>query len=154
MRLEDLNRVEIAISAIDAGTLDWDSWAHSNVVALGLAAIRNPLGDALTQYLDHSGQREAMRVVLLVSTGLIKAGKEPQEANAAALESFAAWNDSHCSYCGGRGVLNFQQVPCPQCGGTGEKLHSRLPRIVQDGIQMLDGALAWMESQLRAKMSG
>lgn len=153
MHLEDLTRVEIAISAIDAGTLEWNSWAHSNVVALGLAAIRNPLGDAVTQYLDHAGRGEAQRVVLLVSTWLIKArGITPEAANKAAWDAFLAWNDSHCSSCMGRGVVSFQQDQCPVCGGTGEKTTSHLPQFVRDGMELLDSALQWTENLLRAKM--
>lgn len=152
MRLEDMNRVEVAISAIDNGNLEWDSWAHSNVLALGLAAIRNPLGDALTHYLDHAGQHEAVRVVSLVSIGLIKGGVPPAEAKKTAWDAFALWNDSHCHTCGGRGVLNFQQDPCPTCRGTGDADHGNVSRPVKDGIRMLDSALHWMEGQLRAKM--
>ena len=151
---DELQRVEVAICAIDAGNLDWDSWAHSNVVALGLAAIRNPLGDALTHFLDHGGRNEATRVVLLVSSGLIKAGIDAEQANKAAWDSFALWNDSHCHVCGGRGVMDFQQTHCSTCHGTGNRDHGKITGIVRDGIGMLDGALAWMESQLRAKMRG
>ena len=148
----ELNRTETAICALSANTLQPDSWCLDSVLALGLCAQKNRLGDLMIHFIDSPRSSTVMEITLIISTRLIKAGFDKLLTLDAAHEAFEYWASRHCPKCGGRGVLNFQQETCPSCGGTGERKIDGSD-TVKAGVSILIEAENSMESALRKKQS-
>jgi len=147
-----LYRTETAISALSATSLAWDSWAHDSLTALGMAAIRNPLGDRLIHFVNSPSAYKTLEIVMMLLTRLLKDGHKATQDSV--YQAFEYWNGRHCLHCSGRGVMNFEQEECPRCGGTGERpIPSEYGDAVKAGIAVLIEAENWMEGQLRARMA-
>lgn len=152
MSANALYRTETAISALSANSLAWDSWAHDSLTALGMAAIRNPLGDRLIHFVNSPSAYKTLEIVMMLLTRLLKDGHKATQDNV--YQAFEYWNGRHCLHCSGRGVMNFEQEECPRCGGTGERpIPSEYGEAVKAGIAVLIEAEQWMEGQLRARMA-
>lgn len=149
-----LNRSETAICALSANSLAWNTWAHDSLTALGMAAIRNPLGDRLLHFINEPRASLAMEICLMISTKLIKAGYDKLQTADNAYQAFEYWNSRHCLKCSGRGVLNKEQLECDRCGGTGERpIPAEYSQAVKDAIAILLDAENWMELQLKARLA-
>ena len=154
MTTETLYRTETAISALSAHSLAWDSYALDSLTALGMAAIRNPLGDRLIHFINSPSSAKTLEIVLMVTTQLMKDGAEFLKSRDNAYLAFEYWNGRHCLNCHGRGVMNFEQEECPRCGGAGDRpIPSEYGESVRQGISILIEAENYMENQLRARMA-
>jgi hypothetical protein len=152
MTTDALYRTETAISALSANTLAWNSWAHDSLTALGMSAIRNPLGDRLIHFINSPSGHRAYIIVMMILTKLLRDGHKATQDHA--FQSFEYWNGRHCLNCGGRGVMDFEQTECPRCGGTGDRpIPSEYNETIKAGISMLIEAEQYMERQLRARMA-
>lgn len=150
--MNDLYRTETAICALSANSLAWDSWAFDSLTALGMAAIRNPLGDRLIHFINKPSGEKTLEIVMMVLTRLLREGHKATHDTA--FQAFEYWNGRKCLHCGGRGVMDFEQTECPRCGGTGDRpIPSEYGDNVKAGISMLIDAENWMEGQLRARMA-
>jgi len=147
-----LYRTETAISALSATSLAWDSWAHDSLTALGMTAIRNPLGDRLIHFINSPSGYKAYEIVLMLLTRLMRDGHKATQDHC--FQAFEYWNGRGCLNCGGRGVMNFGQEECPRCGGTGDRpIPSEFSEAAKAGVSLLIEAEQWMEGQLRARMA-
>ena len=147
-----LYRTETAISALSATSLAWDSWAHDSLTALGMSAIRNPLGDRLIHFINAPSGAKTLEIVMMVLTRLLKDGQKATQDTA--YLAFEYWNGRGCLNCGGRGVMNFEQEECPRCGGTGDRpIPSEYNEATKAGISLLIEAENRMEAQLRARQA-
>jgi hypothetical protein len=150
---DNLLRVESAVSATSSGNLTWEQWPYDCATALGFAGQRNPLGFAMVRYLsDGPNSSATWGLVLQLATELIKRGHDKAMANDTAWRSLDAWNRKNCGHCGGRGVVSFDQKPCPVCNGTGERDIREWPEVVREGLSCLLDAERWMEGQLAARL--
>ena len=149
-----LYRTETAISSLSAHSLAWDTWAHDSLTALGMAAIRNPLGDRLIHFINSPTSDKAMEIAMMLTTRLMKDGHEFGKAQSAAYSGLEYWNGRHCLNCHGRGVMNFEQEECPRCGGTGDRpIPSEFNECAKFAVSLLIEAENWMENQLRKRMA-
>lgn len=149
--MDDLFRVESAVTATACGNLTWEKWPYDVATALGFAGRRNPLGFAMVRYLDSPGRFTAQEVVLHLSTCVVKRGVAGQAANEVAWLALEFWLDHRCPKCSGRGVLPTGQR-CTACGGTGQRTFDEKPDLVRDAIGDLIAAEQWLEGQLNAKL--
>lgn len=150
----ELYRSETAINALSSKSLQWDSWALDSLTALGMSAIRNPLGDRLIHFINSPSAPRAFEITLMISSRLIADGGDKARTLDQAFQAFEYWNGRHCLHCGGRGVLNFNQDECGRCGGTGDRpIPSEYSEPVRKAISLLIEAENWMENQLRARLS-
>lgn len=148
----ELKRTQTAVSALSATSLAWDSWAHNSLTALGMAAIRNPLGDRLIHFINSPSAYKALEIVMMLLTRLLKDGHKATQDSV--YQAFEYWNGRHCLHCSGRGVMNFEQEECPRCGGTGDRpIPSEFSEAAKAGVSLLIEAEQWMEGQLRARMA-
>ncbi len=151
--MNQLYRTETAICALSANSLAWDSWAFDSLTALGMAAIRNPLGDRLIHFINKPSGEKTLEIVMMLLTRLLKDGHSNATQDTA-FQAFEYWIGRQCLHCGGRGVMNFEQEECPRCGGTGDRpIPSEYGEGIKAGISMLIDAENWMEGQLRARMA-
>ncbi len=150
----NLYRTETAISSLSAHSLAWDTWAHDSLTALGMAAIRNPLGDRLIHFINNPSSEKALEIAMMLTTRLMKDGADFGKAQHSAYSALEYWNGRHCLHCHGRGVMNFEQEECPRCGGTGDRpIPSEFNEVAKQAVSMLIEAENWMENQLRKRMA-
>lgn len=155
---ENLNRVESAIAATANGDLTWDRWPLDYAVALGWAGKANPLGFALVRFReaqDHGRGATALvwEVVLKLQTVLERQEKAAAiAAKDAAWKALDIWNDSRCSTCQGRGVINIEQATCRSCNGTGRRQMDGQSELVKAAVSALVEAESRMEGQLARAM--
>lgn len=151
--MDDLYRVECAVSATSSGNLCWERWPINHAVALGFAGQRNPLGFAVVRFLsDAPGSSSVWAVELALITDLIKRGFEHDVARDAARAGFAYWRDSRCLSCHGRGITDQEQRVCPSCGGTGKRKLTNTSDPVKQAVSALIEAEQRMEGQLNARL--
>lgn len=153
--MDDLYRVESAISATSSGNLTYGQWPYDVATAKGFAARRNPLGAAVVAYLSNASptSTEIWAIVLLLATALLEDHAIDQaEARELAWRGFEWWCDSRCTTCGGRGVVKAVERTCPDCRGSGRRELPRNPPEVSDAIERLVDAEQWMDSQLGARL--
>lgn len=152
MSSNNLYRTETAICAMSANTLQPDSWAHDSILAAGMCAQRNRLGNLLMHFIDSPKPSLVMEITLVISSRLIDRSFDKGLTLDAAYQAFDYWNGRRCLRCGGRGVMNFQQEECQQCHGTGERPIDGSD-MVRAGISILIEAENQMEGQLRKKLA-
>ena len=151
--MDNLYRVEDAVSATSSGNLTWERWPIDQVIALGFAGQRNPLGFALVHYLgDPPSSAGVWNVVLVLTSALIKMGVAAEVAKDAAWQAFDYWRDSRCRACFGRGITSNTHQPCPSCSGSGQRPPPVSTDHVRDAISFLIEAEQWMEGQLNARL--
>ena len=154
----ELYRSETAICAMSATTLAPDSWAHDAILAAGMCAQRNRLGNLLLHFIDECSKEYgapralATEIILIVTSRIMTAKEQFRICHDSAFQAFEYWNGRRCLHCGGRGVMNFQQDECPVCHGTGERPIEGTD-MVKAAISVLIEAENMMEGQLRKKMS-
>lgn len=150
---ENMIRVESAVTATASGDLTWEHWTHDCATALGLAGAKNPLGFAVVRYLSYGpNMGSIMGLAMHLATALTKRGHEAHLASTNALAAIDAWNNLRCPSCMGRGVTDFEQTMCKNCGGSGEKDLASLGEVIRDGISALTEAERWIEGQLAARL--
>lgn len=151
--MDELVRVESAVSATASGDLTWDRWTLDMAVALGLSGVKNPLGFAMVRYLsDPPSSNNVQRVVLTLAKAMESKGVPSDGIKDLAFQAFDWWRDSRCPSCGGRGVVSVDQRQCKACGGTGQRMVPDSPDPVRVGVSCLLEAEHWIEGQLRARM--
>ena len=149
-------KVEAATCAHSSGNLTWDSWSHDVITAVGVSGVRNPLGFAIVRYLSESSPtRSDIMAVVDALTGQINRSRiKTDNAQETAARAMLLWSDSRCPKCQGRGVLNFEQVPCRACGGTGQRDYAGVSSAVKASIEILAEYELMMERQLRTRLKG
>lgn len=150
--MDDLLRVESAVSATASGNLTWEKWPYDVATALGLAGRRNPLGFAMVRYLDSPSRLTAQEVVLHLATLVVGRGFDGRAANDVVWKALEFWNDARCTNCEGRGVVGKYDQRCPTCKGDGHRHYDDKPDAVRDAISCLVEAEQWLEGQIRARM--
>lgn len=151
--MDDLLRVEGAVSATASGNLTWERWPHDVATALGFAGQRNPVGFAVVRYLaDPPSSAAVWNVVLCLTSELIRRGVSADDAKNAAWHAFDFWRDIRCRSCHGRGHVGATQQPCPVCGGSGHRRLPDGPETLRDAISALINAEQWMEGQLAKRL--
>lgn len=150
--MDDLMRMESAVSASASGNLSWERWPHDYAVAIGLSGLRNPLGFAVIRYLsDEPSAVNVWNVVLVLANEMQKRGEAVERIKDKAFEAFEYWRDIHCGTCHGRGI-SAHGIQCSACGGTGDKAVPQAPSYMQLGVRCLLDAQEWMDRQLQARM--
>lgn len=151
--MDDLYRVESAVSATASGDLTWERWPIDSAVALGFAGQQNPLGFALVRYLGDAPSSVAVWNVVLVLAGqLNKKGITGDSVKDVAWQAFDFWRDSRCRSCFGRGITGITQQLCSPCGGSGKRPLPDGPDPLRVAISCLIEAEQWMEGQLGARL--
>ena len=154
----DRYRTETVICAFSSTTLQPGTWAHDSILASGLCAQTNRLGNLMMHFINESSRESGMprekatEIILIITSRLMNRERVFSTAHDAAFRAFEYWNGRRCLNCAGRGVMNFQQDECPMCRGSGDRPIIGTD-LVKAGISILIEAENWMESQLRHKMS-
>ena len=152
MCMDDLYRIEQTLNSLDTSDLSPDSFHNSCVMALGLSGQRNPLGSALLHLIHKPLQVNWMLARFLAASELEKQGVCTSKVSIdVATDALNWWYDDKCPRCEGRGVIDFEQTTCPECGGKRKK-PAPSSKIVQDAVGVIDGALNWLENQQRARL--
>lgn len=147
----DLRRVETTLCALSVGIAY--EWSENHVMAHGLSGQRNPLGYALDHLLSNPNHQNAGLVAFLLATELVKRGVcSEKDSVDSANDALAWWYDSKCTVCHGRGVLNFEQVECPGCLGSGRR-DKPSNRTLRESIGVIESSMDWMEGQLRKRLT-
>jgi hypothetical protein len=145
----ELSKVEATSIAVSRGI--GSEWAKDYVTALGLSSIRNPLGAALIHLDGHRISANFTLVVNMMAKELVRARMATEKDSVdLANDTIMWWLDPHCPKCKGAGV-NFEQVPCKVCSGTGKK--GKHPSIERP-LWVIQAHLEWMESQQGKRLSG
>lgn len=151
--MNDLFRVENAVSATSSGNLTWEQWPIDSAVALGFAGQRNPLGFALVRYLgDSPSSAAAWNVVLVLAGQLNRQGIVGDVAKDASWQAFDFWRDMRCRTCHGRGIVGLAHQACPSCTGSGQRTWPEGPESLRIAISCLVEAEQWMEGQLAKRL--
>ncbi len=154
MAAEDLIYDEQCLTAIHAGNLDPEGWAHSRIMALGLSGQRNPLGAAILHWLDSESAGSAFIARFLLSTELVKQRVcRNRDAVDIAHDAMSWYLHRHCPTCQGRGVLNFEQDQCPVCVGTGTRAKPN-HKETEQAISILVASLEYLDNQIHARLRG
>lgn len=147
----ELRYIEMVHAARHGGNLSCDSWESSILASFSWSTRLNPLGASLVDWLDgfKDGPTFLARFHLateLVKTRICKSKESPDIA----LDAMVFYQNRTCPKCEGRGVIDQSQVECPFCVGSG---HRDMPTgAVYHAYKAIDGALEWMDSQLRYRM--
>jgi ribosomal protein L37AE/L43A len=151
---DDLYRVEETVCSINSGNLKPGGWDCDHIHAHGAAGQRNPLGNAVDHLLANPNADNLRLVRFMLSGELEKQGIcKPKDSIDVATDALRWWADQRCPHCGGRGVTDFQQHQCQQCGGSGEKPRPSY-KPVSDAIGVINQAVTRMEGQLRSSLKG
>ncbi len=153
--MDDLPRVESAVSATASGNLTYQLWPYDSAMALGMSGRRNPIGFAVVRYLAEGGTMSLWGVLLVLATRLIEAGFAKEVASEAALQAIEHWNHRRCPACNGLGFSGppHRLVPCLICDSSGDRPNDSGSVAVQAAVSMLIEAEMEMEGQLRARLS-
>lgn len=151
---DDLLRVESAVSATASGNLTWERRPHDVTTALGLVGRVNPLGFAAVRFLDGPSRVTAQGVVLVLASCLVKRGFDGTAANEIAWRALEFWNDTRCTKCDGRGILQPHGHRCPACKGTGHRGYDDKPDDVRDAISCLIESVERLDRQMSARLRG
>ncbi|MBS1143378.1 MAG: hypothetical protein H6R14_784 [Proteobacteria bacterium] len=152
--INELNRVESAVTATASGDLSWERWPLEAIIALGLSGQKNPLGFAVVRYLTNPpSAMNTWNVLLVLATEMQRRGMAADGIKEHALRALELWNNDRCPTCHGRGVLNIEQQMCGSCGGTGKIKIPEHDVAISTGVACLVEAEVWMERQLTARLS-
>jgi hypothetical protein len=121
--MDDLLRVEGAVSATASGNLTYGLWPYDSALAMGMSGHRCPIGFAVVRYLSGGGAAALLGLVLILTTRLLQAGVAGPRAADASLRAIELWNDRMCHGCDGSGTVGLWQSEkqCMVCDGTGER---------------------------------
>lgn len=149
--MQELNCVETVLAALNAGT--GAEWSENSVMAHGLCARQNRLGNALDHLMCHQTRENAMLCVFLLATEIVRNRLATEKESVdLANDAIAYWLTRLCPSCKGAG-RDFNQVDCPHCQGTGLK-HKPKVRGMSAAIAIIEATLEAMELQLRRKLKG
>lgn len=151
---DDLLRVESAVSATASGNLTWERRPHDVTTALGLVGRVNPLGFWAVRFLNSPSAHTAREVILVLASILGKKGFDAAVANKVAWSAFEFWNDTRCTKCDGRGILQPHGHRCPACKGTGHRGYDDKPDDVRDAISCLIESVERLDRQMSARLRG
>jgi len=153
--MDDLVRVEGAVSATASGNLTYGLWPYDSALAMGMAGHRCPIGFAVVRYLSGGGTVGLLGLVLVLTTRLMQAGIEGPRAAAASLRAIELWNDRLCHGCDGSGTVGLWQSSgqCTVCGGTGERRMDEEAAEVRRAYDLLVEAEQQFEGLMRVRLS-
>ena len=144
--------IELVHRARHSGNLDNDSWETSILASFSFAGRINPLGAALTDWLDGFNSGPAYIALFLLATEVdrIKDICTPKQTVDNCLDAMEWYETQNCKICTGRGVINIEQTICPVCQGTGKKAEPREP--VRRIVKLIENSLDYMNAQIKARM--
>lgn len=147
-------KVEAATIAHSSGNLTYESWSHDVVLALGLSAVRNPIGFWLVRVFSESEPKAGPILELAhgLSEELKKKGIKSHDKSAKCAVAYVL--DSRCPDCQGRGVTDFNQNTCKTCNGTGKRDTTSYHADIRAGIDVLLERIDWIELQLQLRLKG
>ena len=148
--MKDLNRVEVALSALSVGASY--EWSENYILAHGLSGQKNPLGHALDHLLSKPNASSLWMAEYLLAKRLVEQKVcKSRDSIDMAREAISFWFNKHCPACRGTGVINIEQEQCQLCHGTGEKYHHA---AIDGALRVIENAVDWMDNQLRKRISG
>lgn len=149
----DLLYIEMVHKARHAGNLSCDSWESSILAAFAWSTRYNALGASLVDWLDGFKDGPTFLARFHLATECVKQKLcKDRDSPDVALEAMVFYQNRTCPKCDGRGVIDQSQVECPFCTGTG---YRDMPTgAVYHAYKAIDGALEWLDSQLRFRMRG
>lgn len=157
--MTDLLRVESVEIALNRGANT--GWARDYIMAHGLSAKYNPLGQALdrleatitrTPEGRVSYSRGAFHMAQFLFSGILQKHRVCRDSEATDVAEYALkfFCDRCCPACNGTGVINIEQETCSMCGGNRDK---PLSESLRSAVLMLESYQLWMEKQLDRRLS-